>query len=156
MNFQYISKTKRISCAGPSTRRSVQFLAALYIHALALVILVVFSRNAFSTAIRSTLLPLLRQDLSSKRVWSECATGFHSAFRKIWAIMRNSLCKIDVGCVLDKRKRRGDSEALQPNRAVSGRGRRSCRWEFFCFDPVVSSRVCVLEPPCEDSEPCLT
>jgi TRAP-type C4-dicarboxylate transport system permease small subunit len=35
-------------------------LAALYIHALALVILVVFSRNAFSTAIRSTLLPLLR------------------------------------------------------------------------------------------------
>jgi len=26
--------------------------------------------------------------------------------------MRNSLCKIGVGCVLDKRKRRGDSEAL--------------------------------------------
>lgn len=43
-----------------STRRSVQFLAALYIHALALVILVVFSRNVFSTTIRTMLLALLR------------------------------------------------------------------------------------------------
>jgi hypothetical protein len=60
MSSEYISKTKRASCAAPSTRRSVQFLAALYIHALALVILVVFSRNVFSTAIRTTLLPLLR------------------------------------------------------------------------------------------------
>ena len=27
---------------------------------------------------------------------------------------------------------------------------------FICFDPAVSSTVCVLEPPCEDSEPCRT
>jgi hypothetical protein len=60
MSSEYIYKAKGISCAAPSTRRSVQFLAALYIHALALVILVVFSRSAFSTAIRTTLLPLLR------------------------------------------------------------------------------------------------
>jgi hypothetical protein len=32
----------------------------LYIHALALVILVIFSRNVFSTAIRTALSPLLR------------------------------------------------------------------------------------------------
>jgi hypothetical protein len=38
----------------------MQFLAAFYIHALALVILVVFSRNVLSTAIRTTLLALLR------------------------------------------------------------------------------------------------
>jgi len=60
MSSERISKTKRISYAPPSTRRSVQFLAGLYIHALALVILVVFSRNVFSTAIRTTLLALLR------------------------------------------------------------------------------------------------
>jgi hypothetical protein len=60
MSSERISKTKRISYAPPSTRRSVQFLAALHIHALALVILVVFSRNVFSTAIRTTLLALLR------------------------------------------------------------------------------------------------
>jgi hypothetical protein len=60
MSSEYISKTKRTSRAAPSTRRSVQFLAALYIHALAFVTLVVFSRNVFSTAIRTTLLPLLR------------------------------------------------------------------------------------------------
>jgi hypothetical protein len=54
------SRTKRISCAPPSTRRSVQFLVALYIYALALVILVVFSRNVFSTTIRTMLLALLR------------------------------------------------------------------------------------------------
>ncbi len=60
MSSEHISKTKRISCAPPSTRRSVQFLAAFYIHALALVILVVFSRNMFSTAIRTVFLALLR------------------------------------------------------------------------------------------------
>jgi len=60
MSCEHISKPKRVSCASPSTRCSVQFLAALYIHTLALVILVVFSRNVFSTAIRTTLLPLLR------------------------------------------------------------------------------------------------
>jgi hypothetical protein len=60
MSSEYIAKTKRISCTAPSTRRSVQFLAALYIHAFALVILMVFSRNVFSTAIRTALLPLLR------------------------------------------------------------------------------------------------
>jgi len=60
MSSEHISKTKPTSCAAPSTRRSVQFLAALYIHALTLVILVVFSRNVFSTAIRTTFLPLLR------------------------------------------------------------------------------------------------
>jgi hypothetical protein len=60
MSSEHIPKTKRTSCAAPSTRRSVQFLMALYIHALALVILVVFSRNVFSTAIRAMLLPLLR------------------------------------------------------------------------------------------------
>jgi hypothetical protein len=60
MSSEHICKAKRSSCAPPSTRRSVQFLAALYIHALALVTLVVFSRNVFSTAIRTTLLPLLR------------------------------------------------------------------------------------------------
>ena len=60
MSSEHISKTKRISCAPASTRRSVQFLAALYVHALVLVILVVFSRNVLSTAIRTTLLPLLR------------------------------------------------------------------------------------------------
>jgi hypothetical protein len=59
MSSEHISKTKSVSCAA-STRRSVQFLATLYIHALALVILAVFSRNVFSTAIRTALLPLLR------------------------------------------------------------------------------------------------
>jgi hypothetical protein len=47
-------------CAAPSTRRSVRFLAALYTHALMVVILLIFSRNMFSTAIRTVLLPLLR------------------------------------------------------------------------------------------------
>jgi hypothetical protein len=60
MSSERISKTKTISCAPPSTRRSVQFLAALYIHALVLAILVVFSRNVFSTTIRTMLSPLLR------------------------------------------------------------------------------------------------
>lgn len=50
----------KIGLAAPSTRRSAQFLAALYIHTLMLVILLVFSRNLFSTAIRSALLGLFR------------------------------------------------------------------------------------------------
>ena len=60
MSSEHISKTKGISYVAPSTRRSVQFLVALYIHALVLVILMVSSRNVFSTAFRSALLPLLR------------------------------------------------------------------------------------------------
>jgi hypothetical protein len=36
MSSEHISKTKRTSCPPPSTRRSVQFLVALYVHALAL------------------------------------------------------------------------------------------------------------------------
>jgi hypothetical protein len=60
MSSEHISKTKRISSVAPSTRRSVQVLAALYIHALALVILVVFSRNVFSTTIRTVFSSLLR------------------------------------------------------------------------------------------------
>jgi hypothetical protein len=60
MSSEHISKTNRTSCAARSTRRSVHFLAVLYIHAFAFVILVVYSRNVFSTAIRTTLLPLLR------------------------------------------------------------------------------------------------
>jgi len=60
MSSEHISKTKSTSCAPPSTRRSVHFLAQLYIHALVLVILMVFSRNVFSTTIRSVLLLLLR------------------------------------------------------------------------------------------------
>ncbi len=60
MSAEHVSKTKRISCVAPSTRGSVQFLAVLYIHALALVILVVFSRNVLSTTIRTTLLAVLR------------------------------------------------------------------------------------------------
>jgi hypothetical protein len=60
MSPEYVSEKKRGSCDAPSTRRSVQFLTALYIHALALVILVVFSRNVLSTTIRTTLLAVLR------------------------------------------------------------------------------------------------
>jgi len=46
-------------CAARSTRRSGRFLVTLYTHALMVVILVIFSRNVFSTVIRTTLLPLL-------------------------------------------------------------------------------------------------
>jgi hypothetical protein len=53
-------ETKEVTAAAQSTRRSVQILATLYIHTLALLILVVFSRNVFSATIRSILLPLLR------------------------------------------------------------------------------------------------
>jgi hypothetical protein len=60
MSTEYIFKATKASCAAPSTRRSVQFLPALYIHALMLVILVISSRNVFSTAIRNVLLVLLR------------------------------------------------------------------------------------------------
>ncbi len=63
-----------------------------------------------------------------------------------WAVMRNSWCKIGVGCVLDKRKRRGDSEALPTAEQcrLSGRGRRSCRWEFL----FASILRCPLESAC--------
>jgi hypothetical protein len=60
MGSQHTCETKGISSAASLTRRSVQILATLYIHAMALVILVVFSRNVFSATIRSVLLPLLR------------------------------------------------------------------------------------------------
>jgi hypothetical protein len=60
MSSEHICEAKRISSVAPSTRRPAQFLVTLYIHALALVILVVFSRNVFSTTIRTTLLALLR------------------------------------------------------------------------------------------------
>jgi hypothetical protein len=60
MSSEYPSRAKTIFCAAPSTRRSVQLLVAAYIHALMLVILVIFSRNVFSTAIRTALSPLLR------------------------------------------------------------------------------------------------
>lgn len=51
--------TKNAASSAPSTRRSVQFVAALYIHMMWLAIRMVFSRNQFSSTIRSTLLPLL-------------------------------------------------------------------------------------------------
>jgi hypothetical protein len=60
MGSQHTCKTKRIISAALLTRRSVQMLATLCLHTLALVILVVFSRNVFSATIRSVLLPLLR------------------------------------------------------------------------------------------------
>jgi hypothetical protein len=60
MSSEHICKTNKTSSAARSTRRSWQFLAALYIHVFAFVILVVFSRNLVSTMIRSMLLPLLR------------------------------------------------------------------------------------------------
>jgi len=60
MSSEYTARTKITSCDAPSTRRPVQFLVAVYIHALMLVILVIFSRNVFSTAIRTALSSLLR------------------------------------------------------------------------------------------------
>jgi hypothetical protein len=60
MSTEYIFETHKASGTAPLTRRSVQFLAALYIHAFMLVILVISSRNVFSTAIRNVLLALLR------------------------------------------------------------------------------------------------
>lgn len=60
LGFQRASEKKKIGSSAPSTRRSVQFLAALYIHTLILVILLVFSRNMFSTAIRLALLAQFR------------------------------------------------------------------------------------------------
>lgn len=54
------SETKEITAAAPSTQRSVQILATLYIHTLAALILLVFSRSVFSATIRGVLLPLLR------------------------------------------------------------------------------------------------
>jgi hypothetical protein len=60
MGSQHTCETKEIISAAQSTRRSVQILATVYIHTLALLILVVFSRNVFSATVRSVLLPLLR------------------------------------------------------------------------------------------------
>ena len=63
MSPGYIRRSYEASkacCAAPSTRHSMRFLVALYTHALMVVILVIFSRNVFSTAIRTVLLPLLR------------------------------------------------------------------------------------------------
>jgi hypothetical protein len=60
LRSQYTRENRKTALAAPSTRRSVQFFAALYIHTLMLMILVVFSRNMFSTAIRTVLLPLFR------------------------------------------------------------------------------------------------
>lgn len=60
LRFQSGSEKKKIASSAPSTRRFVQFLAALYIRTLVLVILLIFSRNMFSTAIRSGLLALFR------------------------------------------------------------------------------------------------
>ena len=59
LRFQCSSEKKKIASSAP-TRRFVQFLAALYIRTLILVILLIFSRNMFSTAIRSGLLALFR------------------------------------------------------------------------------------------------
>jgi|SRR5215469_3194748 len=55
LRSRWACKTKKTAFAAPSTRRSVQFLAALYIHTLILVILAVFSRNTFSRTIRTML-----------------------------------------------------------------------------------------------------
>jgi hypothetical protein len=48
-------KRKSAACSVRSTRRAVQFLAAMYIHVLMLLILAIFSRNMFSAAIPSIL-----------------------------------------------------------------------------------------------------
>jgi hypothetical protein len=58
LRYQHICGTKKIASAAPSTRRSVQFLATLYLHVLGLLILVVFSRSIFSRAIRTVFLPV--------------------------------------------------------------------------------------------------
>jgi hypothetical protein len=60
MSTEYIFKTNKGSGVSPSTRRSVQFLAAVYIHAFMVVTFVISSRNVFTTAIRNVLLALLR------------------------------------------------------------------------------------------------
>jgi ABC-type polysaccharide/polyol phosphate export permease len=59
MSSRNLFADTKIASAVLSTRRSVQFLAALYIHTLVFLILVVFSRNVFSATIRAVLLPLL-------------------------------------------------------------------------------------------------
>jgi hypothetical protein len=59
MSLGYICRSNKASWAVPSTRRSVRFLVALYAHALLVMILVIFSRNMFSRAVRTLLLPLL-------------------------------------------------------------------------------------------------
>jgi len=59
MSLGYICRSNKASWAAPSARRSARFLVALYAHALMVMILVIFSRNVFSRAIRHMLLPLL-------------------------------------------------------------------------------------------------
>lgn len=56
---QHAFEGRKTTVAAPSRRRCLQFLAALYIHMLTLGMLVLFSRNTFSAAIRTVLLPLI-------------------------------------------------------------------------------------------------
>jgi hypothetical protein len=58
LGYQYRCETKKTTPAAPSTGRSVQFVATLYIHALWLATLVISSRSLFSRAIRTVLLAL--------------------------------------------------------------------------------------------------
>src|SRR5260370_14406600 len=51
---------KKAGFAPPSTQRSVQFVATLYIRMLWVEIFVTFSRNVFSRSIRTMLLPFFR------------------------------------------------------------------------------------------------
>ena len=55
MNAERTGKMKM-----PLTQRVVRVLAALYIYGLALLILVVFSRNTFSTLLRTFFLTQVR------------------------------------------------------------------------------------------------
>jgi hypothetical protein len=55
MNAERAGKTKL-----PLTRRVVRVLAALYIYGLAFLILAMFSRNTFSTLLRTFLLTQVR------------------------------------------------------------------------------------------------
>jgi len=59
MSLGCICRSNKASWTAPPTRRSARFLVALYAYALMVVILVIFSRNVFSRAIRHMLLPLL-------------------------------------------------------------------------------------------------
>lgn len=56
---QYACEGRKTAVAAPSRRRSLQLLGALYIHMLTLGIFVLFSRNIFSAAVRTVLLPLI-------------------------------------------------------------------------------------------------
>ena len=57
--FSIHSEEKAV-LAAVRTRRVVQFLVAMYIHVLMVLILAIFSRNTFSVAIRNVFLPLIR------------------------------------------------------------------------------------------------